>query len=177
MIDEPIPIRDQYYYPVNQLEELGAWLVARMPALRTLSLFVSYCPRLPALPMLTHLELRALNFELVNAALQHMPALRTLLLACKHMEALLAVLDVSALPDLMHLSLHDVYPAHLAVPPCCRLDLHGEAKTIQQVGASLRPSSSEAYVHTGAVSGSSECGRPCVTACCASTPPNFVEKS
>ena len=135
---------------MNELEELGAWLAAHMPALRTLSLFVSYCPQLPALPMLAHLELQALKFDRVNAALQHMPALRTLLLACKHMEALLPELDVSVLPDLAHLSLHDVYPERLSIPHCCRLDLHGEAETIQQVGMSVRASLQEACLHTRA---------------------------
>ena len=147
MIDEHVAAREQYY-PVNELEELGAWLAARMPALCTLSLFVSYCPQLPALPMLTHLELQALKFDRVNAALQHMPALRTLLLACKHMEALLPELNLLALPNLTHLSFHDVYPELLMIPSSCRLDLHGEAETIQQVGKFSRPSSWEACVHT-----------------------------
>ena len=151
MIDEHVAVREQYY-PINEVEELGAWLAARMPILCTLSLFVSYCPQLPVLPMLTHLELQALKFDRVNAALQHMPALRTLLLACKHMEALLPELDALALPNLTHLSLHDVYPKLLLIPPSCRLDLHGEAETIQQVGTSLRPPSWEACVRTRAES-------------------------
>ena len=151
MIDEHVTVREQYY-PVNELEELGAWLAARMPALCTLSLFVSYCPQLPALPMLTHLELQALKFDWVNAALQHMPALRTLLLACKHMEALLPELDLSALLNLTHLSLHDVYPKLLMIPSSCRLDLHGEAETIQQVRTPLQPVSQEACARTRAKS-------------------------
>ena len=44
------------YYPVNDLEELPACLAGHMPDLQTLSLYVSYCPVLPALQHLVHLE-------------------------------------------------------------------------------------------------------------------------
>lgn len=59
--------------------------------------------------------------------------LETALLTCMHMEALIPVLNLSDLPCLEHLSLQDVYPCQLSIPPTCRLDLHGEAQAIQQV--------------------------------------------
>ena len=69
----------------------------------------------------------------MNDILQPMARLQTALLTCMHMEALIPILDLSQLPCLEHLSLQDVYPGRLSIPPACRLDLHGEGQVIQQV--------------------------------------------
>ena len=69
----------------------------------------------------------------MNDNLQQMPRLKTALLTCMHMEARIPVLALSALLCLEHLSLQDVYPEQLSIPPACRLDVHGEAQGIQQV--------------------------------------------
>ena len=53
--DEHVRLGEDYY-PVNDLEELPACLAGHMPNLQTLSLYVSYCPVLPALQHLVHLE-------------------------------------------------------------------------------------------------------------------------
>lgn len=136
MVDEPITPSRQYC-PSNDLEELSAWLVGHMPKLHTLSLFVSYVPTLPALRQLAHLELQAIRFEGINDSLRRMHSLQTAVLACKHMEAQVRVLDLSGLLRLKQLSLHDVYPDVLKIPESCRLDLHGEAHTMQQVLCAL----------------------------------------
>ena len=77
--------------------------------------------------------LQAIDFSDVNDVLQPMTRLQTALLTCMHMEALIPALDLSQLPCLEHLSLQDVYPERLSIPPKCRLDLHGEGQVIQQV--------------------------------------------
>ena len=77
--------------------------------------------------------MQALDFSDMNDNLQRMPRLKTALLTCMHMEALIPVLDLSALPCLEHLSLQDVYPEQLSIPEACRLDVHGEAQGIQEV--------------------------------------------
>ena len=64
------------FYPENYLEELAACLAGHMPRLETLSLFVSYCPKLPDLPHLMHLELRAIRLYGVISAMLRMPALQ-----------------------------------------------------------------------------------------------------
>lgn len=133
MIDEQLSNKRREYYPVNDLEELSAWLAGHMPQLQTLSLFVSYCPELPLMQQLVHLELRAIEFKHLNDSLQQMHGLRTALLACMRMEAVLDILDVSGLACLKQLSLQDVYPEVLLIPEGCRLDLQGEADTMQQV--------------------------------------------
>jgi hypothetical protein len=133
MIDEQLSNKRREYYPVNDLEELSAWLAGHMPQLQTLSLFVSYCPQLPLMRQLAHLELRAIEFEHLNGSLQQMLSLQTALLACMRMEAVLDILDVSGLAGLEQLSLQDVYPEVLLIPAGCRLDLQGEAHTMQQV--------------------------------------------
>ena len=74
-----------------------------------------------------------MDFNDINDILQPMTRLETALLTCMHMEALMWILDLSNLPYLVHLSLQDVYPDQLSIPPACRLDLHGEAQAIQQV--------------------------------------------
>ena len=61
MIDEHVTASREYY-PVNDLEELSAWLTGHMHNLHNLSLFVSYCPALPALQHLVHLEVNHLSF-------------------------------------------------------------------------------------------------------------------
>ena len=58
MLDEQSP-RGLGYSPATDLEECAAWLARRMPALQTLSLFVSACPALPALSQLRHIEIQA----------------------------------------------------------------------------------------------------------------------
>ena len=70
-----------------------------------------------------------------------MTGLRTALLTCMHMEALIPILDLSCLPCLERLSLQDVYPVKLSIPPGCRLDLHGEAQAIELVRRSPEMSS------------------------------------
>ncbi|CAL5228740.1 g11925 [Coccomyxa viridis] len=131
MLEEQIPSR-LGYSPATDLEEFAAWLAGRMPHLQTLSLFVSACPALPALSRLRHIEIQAIDFSDVNDVLQPMTRLQTALLTCMHMEALIPALDLSQLPCLEHLSLQDVYPERLSIPPKCRLDLHGEGQVIQQ---------------------------------------------
>ena len=57
--------------PVNDLAELAALLVGRMPALQTLSLSLGYCPQL------VHLELNTPLFGNFNFSLQQRGSLQT----------------------------------------------------------------------------------------------------
>ena len=51
-----------------------------------------------------------------------MHALQTLVLSCEHLEAVLPVLDLAALPTLAYLILDHVYPQRLTLPQQCSLD-------------------------------------------------------
>jgi hypothetical protein len=56
------------------------------------------------------------------------------LLSCEHFEMCMRSLDLAGHASLKHLSLRNVYPlSGLLLPQRCRLDLHGEACTFQQV--------------------------------------------
>ena len=59
---------------------------------------------------------------------------QTALLSCEHFEMCMGSLDLAGHASLKHLSLRNVYPiSGLLLPQRCRLDLHGEACTFQQV--------------------------------------------
>ena len=69
--------------------------------------------------------------------MQQMPNLQTALISCEHMETLVGALELSGHSNLKHLSLHNHYPTNLSIPKDCRLDVHGEAHTMQQVQHSV----------------------------------------
>ena len=52
-----------------------------------------------------------------------MHALQTLVLSCEHLDTVLPVLDLAALPTLAYLILDHVYPQRLTLPQQCSLDL------------------------------------------------------
>ena len=56
-------------------------------------------------------------------SLRTLRALRTLVMSCEHLEAVMPVLDLSPLPALHHVILDHVYPQRCALPPGCTLDL------------------------------------------------------
>lgn len=56
-------------------------------------------------------------------SLRTLRALRTLVMSCEHLEAVMPMLDLVPLPSLAHVILDHVYPQRCALPPGCTLDL------------------------------------------------------
>jgi hypothetical protein len=123
------------YISNGPLEGLCAMLLSLMPRLRALNLFISFIPQLPPFQELRHLELHAVKFSGIQAAVLGMPVLETLFLSCEHEEAMMAELDLEQLPQLLRLRLDNVFPKRLRLPRGCRLDLSGEAAVIDEAVA------------------------------------------